>query len=278
MLLFGEFFTLVFFQLHSKNSGRGDSYVPITERSGHTVSKEYRESRVGDACFFIGKTLDRICEMDPACAQAINEGRQSLWPHYFARNSDRDADQEREKAAAALRRAKAKEQQRKIMEQMAQQRKRFMENMETSGVKMDDIETPPPSSSGASDVTAAAADPMSSSSEAGSQDPYYNRTGLIDLETIRKSGIPTREATPRRNAEEFTCCHCLVSQPASEKSPIGLVTLIQPTSVLAHKHGAKNRPHLVLPTSPEEERELPKALADSLGIAIMPFNHKYACL
>ena len=116
--------------------------MPITERRGHTVSKEYRESRVGDACFFIGKTLDRICEMDPACAQAIHDARQTLWPHYFAKKAERDADQEREKAAAAQRRAKAKEHQRKVMEQLAQQRKRFMDNMETSGIKMDEVETP----------------------------------------------------------------------------------------------------------------------------------------
>ena len=72
-------------QLHSKYSGRGDSYVPIQERRDHTSTKEYRDSRVGDATFFIGKTLDRICQMDLACVKAVNDARQTLWPHYFAR-------------------------------------------------------------------------------------------------------------------------------------------------------------------------------------------------
>ena len=59
--------------------------MPIRDRSGHTVSREFLDSRVGDACFFIGKTLDRICQMDEACAGAINDARKVLWPHYFSR-------------------------------------------------------------------------------------------------------------------------------------------------------------------------------------------------
>ena len=39
----------------------------------------------------------------------------------------------------------------------------------------------------------------------------------------------------------------------------------QTTSVLAHKHDGRARAHLVLPTSPEEEEALPKALEQSLG-------------
>ena len=65
---------------------------------------------------------------------------------------DQDADQEREKAAARLRRAKAKEHQRKVMEQLAQQRKRFMDNMESSGIKIDDIEGGGSSGAGAKET------------------------------------------------------------------------------------------------------------------------------
>ena len=47
--------------------------------------------------------------------------------------------------------------------------------------------------------------------------------------------------------------------------PIGLVTLIQSSSVLAHKHESTN--HLVLPTTEEEEKEeLPPSWSDSLGL------------
>lgn len=46
---------------------------------------------------------------------------------------------------------------------------------------------------------------------------------------------------------------------------IGLVTLIQSSSVLAHKHESTN--HLVLPTTEEEEKEeLPPSWSDSLGL------------
>ena len=64
---------------------------------------------------------------------------------------------------------------------------------------------------------------------------------------------------------EYTCCHCLLQTAATESRPIGLVTLIQSSSVLAHKHESAN--HLVLPTTEEEEKEeLPPSWSDSLGL------------
>jgi len=64
---------------------------------------------------------------------------------------------------------------------------------------------------------------------------------------------------------EYTCCHCLLQTAATESRPIGLVTLIQSSSVLAHKHESTN--HLVLPTTEEEEKEeLPPSWSDSLGL------------
>lgn len=63
--------------------------------------------------------------------------------------------------------------------------------------------------------------------------------------------------------KEYTCCHCLMQSPASEERPIGLVTLIQSSSVLAHRH--HKTCHLNLPTSDEEEETLRSAFEDSLG-------------
>jgi E3 ubiquitin-protein ligase UBR3 len=54
-----------------------------------------------------------------------------------------------------------------------------------------------------------------------------------------------------------------LEEPASEERPMGLVTVIQSTSVLAHKHVSSE--NLVLPTNSQEERELPHALGKSLG-------------
>ena len=45
---------------------------------------------------------------------------------------------------------------------------------------------------------------------------------------------------------------------------LGLVTLIQSSSVLAHKHESNN--HLVLPTTQEEEDSMPPSWSDSLGL------------
>ena len=89
--------------------------------------------------------------------------------------------------------------------------------------------------------------------------PTWGR-GLIRIECN-----PRPDLVCQQPPEEFTCCHCLQQQAASEDNPIGLVTLIQSSSVLAHKHSSKAKPQLVLPTSPEEEEALPAALARSLG-------------
>ena len=59
---------------------------------------------------------------------------------------------------------------------------------------------------------------------------------------------------------EYTCCHCLLQTVATESRPIGLVTLIQSSSVLAHKHESSS--HLVLPITEEDEKE---KLTPSLG-------------
>ena len=75
-----------------------------------------------------------------------------------------------------------------------------------------------------------------------------------------KQTVKNKAAEPKKN--EYMCCHCLQQTPATEERPIGLVTLIQSSSVLAHKHESTN--HLVLPTT-EEEQNLPKPWEDSLG-------------
>ena len=234
-------------QLHSRYSGRADSYVPLADRTGYTVTDEYRESRVGDACFFIEKVLDKIGLLDEACAQAITDARKALWPHYFMQKAERDLDSERVEMAAKQRRAKAKEHQRKVMEQLAQQRKRFMDNLETSGIRMEDIEQP-----------SQPQQPHQPQQEV-SEEPYYNRKGLIDMEQWKKQ----KEQPCARRPPEFTCCHCLLQESASEDKPLGLVTLVQSTSVLAHRHTSHR--HLVLPTSPEEEEALAEALQRSSG-------------
>ena len=117
-------------QLHSKYYGRPNSYVPLSKRSGTTTGRDYRDSRVGDACFFIEKVLDRICEMDGESSKAVEDSIKMLWPGTKpAETADSSGDDEQE-MAAKKRRQRAREHQKKVMEQLAAQRKRFMEKFE----------------------------------------------------------------------------------------------------------------------------------------------------
>lgn len=219
-------------RLHSKYSGRPDSYVPLSERKGFSTTLEYRDSRIGDGCFFIEKVLDRICELDQECAENVASSRKKLWPHYHEDEAKRDA--ERERLEAEAKKKKAKERQRQMMEQLAQQRRRFMQSSQMSAsALLEDIGDTEKAEKASKKKAEKAA------TEGGSND-----------ETLP----PT----------EYTCCHCLMQTPANEERPIGLVTLIQSTSVLAHKHESTN--HLVLPTSEEEENALPPPCIDSLGL------------
>ena len=67
-------------RLHSKYSGRPDSYIPKYQRHGVSITEDYHQSRIGDGCFFIEKVLDRIGDFDEACAESISVSRQLLWP------------------------------------------------------------------------------------------------------------------------------------------------------------------------------------------------------
>lgn len=218
-------------RLHAKYSGKQDSYMPKSERSGVSTSAEYAESRIGDGCFFIEKVLDHICDLDSESAEHVASSRQLLWPDYHEDEARLDA--ERERAEADTKKRRAKERQRQMMEQLAQQRQRFIQASRQPDIVGEDSRV---SEAGGTD-----ADP-SQQPEAQNSDHSGDSSDLI----------------------EYTCCHCRLPTPATESRPIGLVTLIQSSSVLAHKHKSVN--HLVLPTTEEEENSLPPSWSDSLGL------------
>eukprot|EP00095_Tigriopus_kingsejongensis_P006031 maker-scaffold889_size84747-snap-gene-0.19 protein:Tk06031 transcript:maker-scaffold889_size84747-snap-gene-0.19-mRNA-1 annotation:"e3 ubiquitin-protein ligase ubr3" len=223
-------------KLHSEYSGKPDSFAPCEKRTGPSTTKEYRESRVGDACFFVEKVLDRIHEMDPACAEDIEASRKRVWPDQHKKEAI--VEEEAEKKETELKKKKAKERQRKLMEQMAAQRKKFEENTTI----FDDESM----SEGLND-SQAGEDGANGGHGASSSDP--------------NGGGANAEA--RRDMKQYHCCHCRLESPASEDRPIGLVTLIQSTSVLAHKHRETNQ--LLLPTSEDMVESLPPPGEDSLG-------------
>ena len=61
--------------------------------------------------------------------------------------------------------------------------------------------------------------------------------------------------------QEYDCVHCHQTQPSTQDQPMGLVVLLQATSVLGHKH--KANAGLVLPVREEEQDAL--AVDDSLA-------------
>ena len=109
----------------------------------------------------------------------------------------------------------------------------------------------------------------SSGGQAKSSSPRKNTQGSDKLGAGGGEGSSSETEAPQTGSKpemtEYTCCHCLLQTAATESRPIGLVTLIQSSSVLAHKHESTN--HLVLPTTEEEEKEeLPPSWSDSLGL------------
>ena len=80
MINVNESIVTLLLRLHSKYSGRPDSYIPKYQRHGVSVTEDYAQSRIGDGCFFIEKVLDKIGDFDEACAESISVSRQLLWP------------------------------------------------------------------------------------------------------------------------------------------------------------------------------------------------------
>lgn len=105
-------------------------------RSGSDASPS--ESRIGDGPYFIGCLLKKIAKADAGCAQSINEIRQRLWPNQREKQAEQKAKETKEKEDRSKR---ARERQQKIMEEMANKQKRFME--QTSEIMDYDTEPEP---------------------------------------------------------------------------------------------------------------------------------------
>ena len=205
-------------KLHSKLSGKPDSYIPKNERAkipklAHSVTQDYQESRIGDACFFIEKVLDKIYELDSSCEHSIKVTRTHLWPNQHASEAAEDIEQERNEAEA--RRRKAQERKEKIMREFAERQQRFMKQTKEN----ENISDP-----------------------------------NIDIQ-------------PKTVLKLYDCVHCHQAQPSTPDRPMGLVVLLQASSVLGHQH--KDNNHLNLPVTEEELRNKQERQEDSLGTTSM---------
>jgi hypothetical protein len=120
------------------------------------------------------------------------------------------------------------ERQRQMMEQLAAQRRRFLQgNNIASDVDMDasssatsgDREGVGAASDGAARADASFATGASTASESAS---------------ASTSEAPSRSSSHQRiEQKEYTCCLCLMHAPASEDKPMGLVALIQVSSLIS---------------------------------------------
>ena len=172
-----------------------------------SATEEYAQSRIGDGAFFIEKVLDQICNLDDSCVEAVASSRQALWPDYHEDEAKKDAERERLEAEAKKRRAK--ERQRQMMEQLAQQRKRFMSKMGTEENIKNEGE---PSGQEAK---------MASSSSQGKSSSGKNTQGSDKHGSGSGKSKSTAGAQSSSTMTEYTCCHCLLQTPATEARPIG---------------------------------------------------------
>lgn len=131
--------------------------------------------------------------------------------------SEREQKQ-RENREREERRRRAKERQQKLMDEFASKQRAFLETMET-------------------DEAAAAA----------------GGAGPMDWTATDEQGAAAASSTSR---QEYDCVICNQTTPSTEDKPMGLVVLVQASSVLGHrrKFGAGER--AVLPTTEDERREL----------------------
>ncbi|XP_052094995.1 E3 ubiquitin-protein ligase UBR3-like [Mytilus californianus] len=166
------------FKLHAKLSGKEEQYIPLS-RSNRSIG----DAPIGDGPYFIGQVLDKLSQQSTSCARNIEELYSVTSPKKDnMKHSERDEE----------RRRKAKERQKKLMEQFANKQKAFMEQNKEADISDDDTKP-------------------SSSSE--------SQTGSFT------AGIE----------KEYECVICGHSSPSTEDKTIGLVVLMQATSVLGHR-------------------------------------------
>lgn len=201
-------------KLHSKLSGKPASYLTRAERAkvpslAHSLTREYKESRIGDGCFFVEKVLDKICELDSASLNFVNQTKSQLWPTQEGEHGKADEQEQEREEIETRKRRRAKERQAKLMKEYAERQQRFMRNVEKSEDMADQVTEP--------------------------------ETTVV--------------------SKEYTCVHCHQTQPSTLDKPVGLVVLLQATSVLGHQHQDTAHLHLNV----KEEDHLRPKVNDSLA-------------
>ena len=136
----------------------------------------------------------------------------SLWP-------DNHEVVERERCEAKAKKRRAKERQEQEMEKLAKQRERFIKDSKI--------------------YTDQEGDP-SRFSKFQKLGTSKDRAGDPLKSSANKSAATEDKDQSQDSALEYNCCICQNLTRATENRPIGLVTLIQSSSILAHKHESNN--------------------------------------
>lgn len=189
-------------RLHSKLSNEPDSYRPGPIASG----------RIGDGPFFIKRVLDTYVQLNASNGMtAVKNWRRKLWPQSvpaeesgMAEDGGGDVGGKNRRNELEERRRKAKERQQKLMAEFASRQKAFMKKME-----------------------------MDSSMKDGEEDGDVQGEGTAGNETDRASPS-TSASTSSFKQPEYECVICSQTTPSTKDKLIGMVALLQSTSVLAH--------------------------------------------
>lgn len=183
------------------------------------------DSRIGDGTFFVAKLLDKIAAKDDSCRDHIINSRERLWPRKkLEAEEECRAKEEEEKGE---RRRKARERQSKLMAEFAKKQQLFMAKAMTEEF----VESSRLSSGSTAD-------------NLGGLDSSYE--GMDGMGSHTCLGVTIKPI-------EYDCVICSQTTPSTSDNPVGLVTLLQPSSVLGHRQkygGILNR----LPTCSSEEQ------------------------
>lgn len=276
-------------KLHSKLSGCPDSYVPFWERTAavkliadaragvnnglnlfyppaasphpdpckenlvFSYTQLYQllyptDERIGDGPFFVAKVLDKMCakeETSSSCRRHLLSMRERLWPKVKEDEEEVRAREEREKEE---RRRRAKERQAKLMAEFAHKQALFMAKAmkEEEGLQA------------AADVEKKEKDSVSGSSS-GAQNVDSNSGNFTNSEQFETNEGGTSSESEVIKPVEYDCVICNQTSASSDDNPIGLVILLQSSSMLGHRRAQSMGEPVMIPTSDEGRGKLAEA-------------------
>jgi E3 ubiquitin-protein ligase UBR3 len=128
LLSINETIISLLIRLHSKLSGKLDSYKP-------TKLEQSNESRTGDGPFFIEQLLNQFIHLNIKGEEMINDIRSKIWSQTPNSANSGNSSPKNEEIDREERRRRAIERQQKLMAEFASKQKAFMKNLEEEANK-----------------------------------------------------------------------------------------------------------------------------------------------